>query len=357
MYKNNKNINTNNFLLGVPESNKRRNKKNNSNQVEINDVNNNYTIENTFIEKNKNKNHSTNQKIKIVVNDIVTKIEEDIHKLNHKVSSFNKEQKNIIDLKNTEIKKLKNIIQQLYTILLLIRKIEFLKNNSTQNRSIVLQKINDLKSILQKNNGMYKNINEILNTSTFSNINQQHEPVTIVSNLLQENIEKKKNLTKTKSLLNEINPYYLFSSPEPEKKNNVTTYRNQLSSKINHSVQNRPINNNEPDEEYEPEQELEQESEQESEQEPENSNRNNQHKHNLRNQNNRNNTNHNQNNRNNTNHNQFRESDTEQFNQNISSSRKRGKSFHLYKNKLYNKITEQKISNQIAKEKVKQYFD
>jgi hypothetical protein len=178
----NQNVMNNDFLLGILKKSKKKkkaieeNERNNSNLVNQllkikesirrqNNVSSNLQekIENkvnTNTNTSKNKNQVSNleenkKTFKNLLIQIIKKLEEDVDKVTKQIQSYNQEKKNIVELDQKEIKKLKKIIIKLYkTIMEIYGAFDVDRNQRIQ----MLEKI---RMNLETNHILLKNINEI----------------------------------------------------------------------------------------------------------------------------------------------------------------------------------------------------
>jgi len=148
------NSNLVNQLLKIKESIRRQNNVSSNLQEKIeNKVN---TNTNTSKNKNQVSNLEENKKtFKNLLIQIIKKLEEDVDKVTKQIQSYNQEKKNIVELDQKEIKKLKKIIIKLYkTIMEIYGAFDVDRNQRIQ----MLEKI---RMNLETNHILLKNINEI----------------------------------------------------------------------------------------------------------------------------------------------------------------------------------------------------
>lgn len=221
------NVMNNDFLLGILKKSKKKkkameeNERNNTNLVDQllkikesirrqNNVSSNLQekIENQ-VNQNKTKNQNSsnleeNKKtFKNLLVQIIKKLEEDVDKVTKQIQSYNQEKKNIVELDQKEIKKLKKIIIKLYkTIMEIYGAFDVDRNQRIQ----MLEKI---RMNLETNHILLKNINEIEKITGYipsikkeeevieevvenrqNNQSQQQPPVNV-----QPNTQNKSNLT------------------------------------------------------------------------------------------------------------------------------------------------------------------
>lgn len=122
------NINSNNFILGVSNSNRKVSKPSNSlinhlknleNDIHNSSNKNNYSheIEQNPTTQNHNqynipKNKPQIKGFKMVVDNIINKLEKEVIDLNNKIKNFNSEKETIMTMSKIEINKLKSIIKK-----------------------------------------------------------------------------------------------------------------------------------------------------------------------------------------------------------------------------------------------------
>ena len=183
------NVNSNNFLLGVNPQ-----KKNISPSESLIDHLRRLEKEsNNIVNENRNKNKPiTNKSFNVVVNELIDKLEKDIYTLNNQIKEFNQEKKQIIDLNTKEIDRLKDIIRNLYMLVITVSKsIELGKSE----RVDLLQ---TLRKTFEDNKGLLKNIDEIMTKnykkSNILNTESAHKEnlkiLNIVANSSPQNVSK-----------------------------------------------------------------------------------------------------------------------------------------------------------------------
>jgi len=113
-------------------------------------------IENTIQEMNQKENQIKNKKdLKNMLLHIIGKLEEDVDKVSNRMNHFNEEKKQIVEMNQKEIEKLKSLIRKLYKVILSIYQ------SFELNRNARIQLLEKLKQNIQQNTHFIQNINDI----------------------------------------------------------------------------------------------------------------------------------------------------------------------------------------------------
>ncbi len=249
-----------NFIMGVYTKNntKNNNKKNNHNNVLIEQL---LKIQNQIKSENTNTNVVTMENIKVnqpnekktfknILIHVIQKLEDDIDKVSQKINEYNKEKKDIMEMNQREIIRLKKLTKKLYYVIKniynsmelnknqKIKLLEKLRKNIESNKIFLqnIQSINDIKSYanshieesnknmnIQKTNTNNINFNQVnkninkLNQNIKMNVveNTLNQPVnnsTTIYNLIEENQKetqsnnsnKNKNKNQNKGFMNQV---------------------------------------------------------------------------------------------------------------------------------------------------------
>jgi hypothetical protein len=256
------NYNSNNFILGVnPKKNMNLNNENirinmspseslvdhlkrleKESTNKINKIN-----KNNFI-TNKNKGSLlTTKSLNSVVEELIDKLEKDVYTLNNQIKDFNLEKKEIIDLNNKEINRLKEIIRKMYLLVITINKSIELKQN---NRTTLLEK---LRRTIESNKGFLKNVDEIMldevKNMDYMNFKTEKKNNLKILNIIDHTkeipvlqtvpIEQKETLIIPSNSVSTLNNFY----NNLKKENNIINGKKQLIKKNNLNTSSRSRNN------------------------------------------------------------------------------------------------------------------
>ncbi len=237
----------NDFLLGILKKSKKKkkaieeNERNNSNLVNQllkikesirrqNNVSSNLEekIKNE-VNTSKNKNQTQNQNeenkktFKNLLVQIIKKLEDDVNKVTKQIQSYNQEKKNIVDLDQKEIKKLKKIIIKLYKTIMEIygafdvdrnQRIEMLEKirMNLETNHILLKNIDEIEkitgyipSVKKEEEEKEEIVQEVVNQSRPSNANANVQPMSenqsnlTIFNLINKGVNKNKNKKENKN--------------------------------------------------------------------------------------------------------------------------------------------------------------
>jgi hypothetical protein len=207
--------------MGVEPSNNIKGSKSLMNHIKI--------LENEGKIKINNNNNIFKKNINKVVDNLITKIENNVCLLNEKIKTFNQEKKELSDLNNKEVESLKKIIRKLYMTIVTINKSIDLKHS---NRVDLLEK---LRKEINSNEGLKKSIDQIM-TGTFINMRDGHDLT--ITNIIEDKREK----------IEELNDFYknLKSNKinSGEKKENTTLINNTpRNTTLNNTPKNTTLNN------------------------------------------------------------------------------------------------------------------
>lgn len=213
----NQNVMNNDFLLGILKKSKKKkkameeNERNNTNLVDQllkikesirrqNNVSSSLQekMENQINQKNtsKNKNQVSNleenkKTFKNLLVQIIKKLEEDVDKVTKQIQSYNQEKKNIVELDQKEIKKLKKIIIKLYkTIMEIYGAFDVDRNQRIQ----MLEKI---RMNLETNHILLKNINEIEKITGFIPSLKKEEKEEVVQEIVENRMNTNQQQQQT----------------------------------------------------------------------------------------------------------------------------------------------------------------
>ena len=223
-------INSNNFMLGVNHSKNRNVKPSNSLLNHLKELEKSNIAK---INGNSNKilkvNNKPPESTEKLFTGLINKLETDVYTLNDKIKNFNKEKKNIIDLNNKEIERLKEIIRTMYALVLTIDKSIDL---GKYNRVNLLEK---LRKTIGDNKGLLKNIDEIMSKTNHINTDhfENNENRIKISNIMK-NINVKINKVNNSSPVIEIIP----------KNTNVKLNNSAIEELPMNRIEELPINSN-----------------------------------------------------------------------------------------------------------------
>jgi hypothetical protein len=247
----NQNVMNNDFLLGILKKSKKKkkaieeNERNNSNLVNQllkikesirrqNNVSSNLQEKmknevNNTKNKNQNQTQNTNEEnkktFKNLLVQIIKKLEDDVDKVTKQIQSYNQEKKNIVELDQKEIKKLKKIIIKLYkTIMEIYGAFDVDRNQRIE----MLEKI---RMNLETNHILLKNIDEI-------------EKITGYIPSVKKEKEEEEEETVVQEVMNQPQPQSNMNvKPMGENQSNLTIF-NLINKGVNKKNNTNTKNNN-----------------------------------------------------------------------------------------------------------------
>jgi len=203
---NSNNTNSNNFILGVSNSNRKVSKPSNSLINHLKNLENNLSNGNNYsqeIEQNstsQRQNQSQNQNsynipknkpqikgFKMVVDNIINKLEKEVVDLNNKIKNFNSEKETIMTMSKIEINNLKSIIKKMYTLVQNIVQYIDLKKNNSVTKNTKIKMLENIRKSVQSNKGFLQTIDEIMSENGKIEVFEKNKNI-LTPNITMSNI-------------------------------------------------------------------------------------------------------------------------------------------------------------------------
>ena len=140
--------------------------------------------------------------MKLLINEIINKLEKEVVNLNNKIKTYNSEKETISKMSKMEINNLKSIIKKLYKLILDITK----SYDPTENGVTKENKIKLLESIrmnISSNKGFLKTIDEIMMNNGSKNIIEKNNSILkkiTISNISQNNLSNNRNNNSSQNM-------------------------------------------------------------------------------------------------------------------------------------------------------------